>query len=111
MKRYRVEIYVEKIDGYCPIYKVGDKIIVDSYFINSKKSANVCIHAFGAMMTLLSAFSHGTSARKLGIGSEDDVGFLQCPDPGPPLTSGGTVTFKLIRKVINNEAAKDKDKD
>jgi uncharacterized repeat protein (TIGR04076 family) len=49
------------------------------------------------MTTFLSAFLHGTSALELGIGSEEDVGYLQCPDPGPPYTKGGTVLFKLKR--------------
>jgi len=48
-------------------------------------------------MSLLSAFLHGTSAKTLGIGEKDDEGLLQCPDPSPPHTKGGTVIFHLKR--------------
>jgi len=51
------------------------------------------------MTTLLSAFLHGTSAKELGIGVEPDLGYVQCPDPGPPCTKGGTVIFELKREA------------
>ena len=68
---------------------------MDNYYIKSKDSQNVCILAFATMATLISAFLHGASALDLGIGSEEDAGYLQCPDPGPPSTPGGTVLFNL----------------
>jgi len=52
------------------------------------------------MLTLLSPFLKGVSARALGIGREDDVGYVQCPDPEEPHTSGGTVVFELRREEI-----------
>ena len=73
-------------------------IKVDGFFIKSERSADVCIHAFSSMMSILSAFLHGSSAVDLGISSEDDIGYLQCPDPGPPYTTGGTVVFELRRE-------------
>jgi hypothetical protein len=33
------------------------------------------------MLTLLTPFLKGVSARALGIGKEDDVGYVQCPEP------------------------------
>lgn len=48
-------------------------------------------------MSFLSAFSHGTSARGLGMGSRDDERYVQCPDPEPPYTKGGTIVFRLKR--------------
>jgi hypothetical protein len=33
------------------------------------------------MLTLLSPFLKGVSAKVLGIGEQDDVGYVQCPDP------------------------------
>lgn len=97
---YRVTITIKEIRGYCPIYKVGDKIIMEKFYVDSRNSERVCIHALAAFSTLLSAFLHGSSAIELGIGSEDDVGYLQCPDPGPPHTKGGTVLFELRREII-----------
>ncbi len=99
---YKVLIEVVKIKGKCPVYKVGDKIYLEGFYINSKVSSNICMHAFSSMISLLSAFSHGASAIELGIGDKEDEGYLQCCDPGEPYTKGGTVTFKLKRigKII-----------
>jgi len=95
---YIVVLRVREIKGNCPVYQVGDRIALDGYCIDSVRSSNVCMHAFSAMLTLLSAFAHGCSAVDLGIGDEADVAYLRCPDPGPPYTKGGTVLFELRRE-------------
>lgn len=95
---HRVIIHVKEIKGNCPVYHVGDKIVLDGYYINSTMSSNICMHAFSAVLTLLSAFVHGSSAIDLGIGEEENLGYLECPDPGPPHTKGGTVLFELRRE-------------
>ena len=100
VKRYRVVAAVREIRGKCPIYNLGDKIVFEGFCIKSSDSRDICIHVFSAMSTLLSAFLHGTSAKDLGIGSEPDTGYIQCPDPGRPYTKGGTVIFELTRQII-----------
>lgn len=102
MNRYRVIAEVKEIKGNCPIYKIGDKLVFERFYLNAKKSQNFCIHAFTAMSTLISAFLHGESATNLGIGNEPNIGYIQCPDPGAPYTKGGTVIFELKRNVIKN---------
>lgn len=97
---YQIVITVKEVRDYCPIYKVGDKIFVKKFYIESKNSQNICIHAFAAISTLLSAFLHGSSAIHLGISAQENIGFLQCPDCGPPYTRGGTVIFELKRELI-----------
>ncbi len=97
---YRVLIEVINIRGRCPVYKVGDKIYLEGFYIDSKNSSNICMHAFASMISLLSAFSHGASAIELGIGDKEDEGYLQCCDPGDPYTKGGTVIFKIKRIKI-----------
>ena len=99
MKIYRVTATVKEIRGKCPLYALGDKIVFEAFYVKSTQSRDICIHAFSAMSTLLSAFLHGASAIDLGIGSKPDVGYIQCPDPGPPHTMGGTVVFKLKRRI------------
>jgi len=94
---YKIKIIVKDIRGHCPIYKVGDEIIFDGFYIDSSKSAPVCIHAFLSMASIIYAASHGVSLKDLGIGESDDSGFLTCPDPGPPYTSGGSVLFIIER--------------
>lgn len=100
MSSYEVEIKVKEVKGHCPIYKPGDVIVLKGFYVDSTKSGPVCMHAFLALSSLLSAFSHGVDAKTLGIGNEADKGFLQCPDPGPPYTKGGTVIFELTRKNV-----------
>lgn len=82
------------------MYQVGDKLVIDKFYINIKESKNVCIHAISSMLTLLSAFIHGASAKELGIGTKEDTGYIQCPDPGSPDTQGGTIIFEVRREVM-----------
>lgn len=100
MTQYRVTATVKEIRAKCPLYTLGDKIVFEDFYAKSSKSEDMCIHAFSAMSTLISALLHGRSAVDLGIGSEPDVGHIQCPDPGPPYTKGGTVVFELRRQII-----------
>jgi uncharacterized repeat protein (TIGR04076 family) len=99
--RYKIILSVKDIQGNCPLYEVGDKIVIEHFYIESSLSQNICLHAFSAMLSLLSAFSHGVSAKELGIGPEENIGYLQCPDPGAPYTGGGRVLFELRREALN----------
>ncbi|MFB0569466.1 MAG: TIGR04076 family protein [Nitrososphaeria archaeon] len=99
-KTHRITATVKNIRGTCPIYKPNDKLVFEGFYLLSHQSSPVCIHALSAMNTLLSPFLHGVGADELGIGSSPDIGYLQCPDPGPPYTSGGTVTFELKRMEL-----------
>ncbi|RLE70595.1 MAG: TIGR04076 family protein [Thermoprotei archaeon] len=95
-----VVIEVVEVRGKCALgYKPGDRILVKGFYVDTASSANVCIHALTGIMSLLSPFAHGVSARSLGIGEKDDEGYLQCPDPGRPYTCGGTVVFRVKRLV------------
>lgn len=101
--KYRIVLEVKDVRGFCPLYKLGDKIIFKEFYIDSKRSENICIHLLSAASTLLSAFMHGVSAVELGIGNREDVGYLQCPDPGTLYTKGGTVVFELRREPLEIE--------
>ncbi len=96
---YEVEVEVVEIRGRCAVgYKVGDKFRIKGFYIEpQEQNTRICIHALTAMMSLLSPFIHGVSAKLLGIGHLDDEGYLQCPDPGKPYTCGATVVFKIKR--------------
>lgn len=98
--KYKIIATVKDVRGYCPIYRVGDSFMIEWFYIKTENSSNICLHALSSMLTLISAFIHGSSAKNLGIGSEDDVGYIQCPDLGPPYTKGGTVIFELRRLKI-----------
>ena len=97
---YRVRVCVKEVRGNCAMgYKPGDCFLVEKYYIRDA-GKGVCLHALSAMLTLLSPFLKGISAQTLGISREDDVGYVQCPDPGEPYTCGGTVVFELVRERI-----------
>jgi len=99
---YRVKVYVNEVRGRCAMgYKQGDCFTVERYYVVGS-GEKICLHALCSMLTLLMPFLKGVSARDLGIGREDDVGYVQCPDPGEPYTCGGTVVFELKRERMND---------
>jgi uncharacterized repeat protein (TIGR04076 family) len=100
-EKYRLVIAVKEIQGNCPVFKVGDKIVVDSPKIVVAETDNICIHAFGCMLSMIVPLSHGISFKKLGLAKEEDEkGYIQCLDPGKPYTDGGTVLFEIKREKI-----------
>jgi uncharacterized repeat protein (TIGR04076 family) len=100
---YRLIITVKEMRGNCPVFKVGDKIVVESPKIVIEKTNNICLHAFGCMLSMLVPLSRGISFKKLGLAKEEDeTGYMQCLDPGKPYTNGGTVLFEIKREKIRN---------
>jgi len=96
---YEVEVEVVEVRDSCAAgYRPCDRFRIKGFYIDPREcEARICIHTLTAMMSLLSPFIHGVSARLLGIGDKDDEGYLQCPNPGKPYTCGGTVVFKVRR--------------
>lgn len=100
-KIYRLVITVKEIRGKCPVFKVGDKIIVEEPKIVIGKTDAFCVHAFGSMLSMIIPLSRGASFKELGLAKEEgEVGYVQCLDPGRPYTSGGTVIFEIRREEI-----------
>lgn len=97
---YKVRVCVKEVKSRCALgYRPGECFTVERYYIRDVGNG-VCLHALASMLTLLSPFLKGVSAKVLGIGVEDDVGYVQCPDPGEPYTCGGTVIFELRREKL-----------
>lgn len=97
----RVYITVKEVKGKCAAnYKPGDQFVLEDFYISPNQKTKICIHALSSMLTLLTPFLKGVPATKLGIGEHENVGYIQCPDPGPPYTCGGTVIFELKRETI-----------
>ena len=103
MKKYSIAISVEKIEGVCPLYAPGQTVAtLNGWYFECRQDMKLCSHALAAILTALGPFSKGISARDLGFGKEDDIAYIQCPDPGEPYTCGGTVTFRLEREQITD---------
>jgi len=100
-KTYRLIVIVKEVRGKCPVFKVGDKIVVESPHIILKETDALCVHALGSMLSMITALSHGIGFKELGLSHEEcNVGYVQCLDPGAPYTPGGTVTFKIRREPL-----------
>jgi uncharacterized repeat protein (TIGR04076 family) len=100
-EKYRLVITVKEIRGNCPVFNVGDRIVVESPKIVVAKTDNICVHAFGCMLSMIVPLSRGISFKKLGLSTEEgEKGYIQCLDPGKPYTDGGTVLFEIRRQRI-----------
>ena len=91
----KIEITVLEIKGRCPVFTLNDKIFIDGAQIDLEQSDALCIHALPSLLHFSLALRERADPVKLGLSKEPGVAYLQCPDPGEPLTPGGTVIFKL----------------
>jgi uncharacterized repeat protein (TIGR04076 family) len=94
-----LEIEVCEVRGKCPVYKVGDKIVVDDPEIVLEKTDALCTHALSSLLHYTLALEHGADPVELGLSKPEDRehAYIQCLDPGAPYTQGGTVVFKIRR--------------
>jgi len=100
-RMYRLVITAKEIQGECPVFEVGDRITIDVPEIIPKQTDALCVHALGSMLSMIVALSRGVSFKELGLAKEEgEVGYVQCLDPGPPHTLGGTVVFEIERKPV-----------
>jgi len=91
-------ITVKEIIGKCPVYKVGDKIVIDcGCKVNLSQADAICMHSLSSIMPYYVALSNGIKPKGLGLAKEkNDEGsaFVQCLDPCK-YTGGGTVIFEI----------------
>ncbi len=100
-EKYRLILTVKEIRGNCPVFKVGERIVVDSPKIVVDKTDSICIHALGCILSMIVPVSRGISFKQLGLAKEEgEKGYVQCLDPGKPYTDGGTVLFEIKRERI-----------
>ncbi|MBS7659287.1 MAG: TIGR04076 family protein [Candidatus Bathyarchaeia archaeon] len=100
-KKYRLIISVKEIRGKCPVFRVGDKIVIESPKVIVENTDNICIHMMGCILSMIVPLSRGESFLSLGLAKEEaDRGYFQCLDPGEPYTNGGTVLFEIKREEI-----------
>ncbi len=94
----KLVIEVEEIEGKCPVYSVGERIVLDDgYKVNLKETDNICLHSLGSILPYYVALSKKVSPLELGLSQKGEDAFVQCLDP-QKYTGGGTVTFKISRK-------------
>jgi len=90
-------IEVIEIDGNCPVYRMGERIVLDEgYKVNLKETDNICLHSLGSLLPYYNALAKGVSPIELGLAKKGSDAYIQCLDPQKH-TGGGTVTFKISR--------------
>ena len=91
-------IEVFEIEGKCPVYRIGDRIVLDEgYKVNLKETDNICMHSLGSLLPYYNSLAKGVSAIELGLAKKGKDATIQCPDP-KKYTGGGTVTFKIMKQ-------------
>lgn len=95
-------IKVKEIRGNCPVFKLGDRMSIDGPRLDLKATDAVCIHALPSLLYYGLALREGANPVNLGIGQKKDHAYIQCPDPGPPYTPGGSVVFEFILETRMN---------
>lgn len=88
-------IRVKEIRGKCPVYKGGEKIVIEGPEIVLEKTDKLCIHALATILHYAVALREGVDPVKLGLAKKGDKAYIQCLDPGEPYTTGGTVIFEV----------------
>jgi uncharacterized repeat protein (TIGR04076 family) len=92
-----LEIRVCEIRGKCPVYKVGDRMVIDDPKILLDKTDALCVHALSTLLHYVVALDDGADPVKLGLSKDKEHAYIQCLDPGKPYTEGGTVIFECRR--------------
>jgi uncharacterized repeat protein (TIGR04076 family) len=93
MRKLIIRVY--EIKGDCPVYKMGDRIVMDEgYKLNTAKTENVCMHSLASIMPYYVALYRGVNPQELGLSKDPERAFVQCPDPCH-LTGGGTVVLEI----------------
>lgn len=106
MVRNRVMMEVSAINGKCPIYALGDKIVIEPVpgenvsMVNLKETTAICTRILGTALT-----SYTLSLEYATPSQEDDnklpwhtalgPSHSKCPMVGPPYTECGYVLFKV----------------
>jgi uncharacterized repeat protein (TIGR04076 family) len=94
-------INVKEIKGKCPVYEVGDKIVLDEgYQMNMDETDGVCMHSLCSVMPYYAALFRGVKPTDLGLAESGDNAYVQCLDPCQ-YTGGGTVVFEIEKKKID----------
>ena len=96
----KLSIEIIEIKGKCPVYKIGDKIVLEEgYKVNLKETDNICLHSLASLLPYYNVLAKGVNPVKLGLAKKGSAAYFQCLDP-LQYTGGGTVIFKVSRKIL-----------
>ena len=98
----KVILEVEEVRGECPLYRVGDRIIIrvlpSTEIIDKERSGDICLRAIENIpFFLIYARAPDHVVEHLaGVTGETR---LACSMPGKPFTPCGYVIFKVMREA------------
>lgn len=96
----KLVITVVDIEGRCPAYKVGDKIVLDNgYKFNLQETTAACMHSLASILPYHVAIAKGVPPNQMGLAHKsehDGKAYVHCLDPCE-FTGGGTTTFSIER--------------
>jgi len=95
-----LEIMVHEIRGTCPVHSVGDHILIEGPNVVVAETDALCTHALSTLLHYTTILEQSWCPVALGLTRSEDPehAYMQCVDPGPPYTEGGTVIFRC-RKI------------
>lgn len=85
-------ITAKEVKGHCAAgIKEGDKVVLRGATISLEESTRVCSFAIANIYPAIFAARLGKDLKDLGLSER----VVQCIDPGPPYSEGGTVLFEV----------------
>lgn len=68
----RLVIRVEDIKGRCPVYQVGDQIVLDNgYRLNLQETTAACMHSLASIRPYHIALAKGVRPDQMGLAHKD----------------------------------------
>ena len=94
-----LEITAHEMKGTCPVHSMGDRIIIDGPNIVVAETRALCTHALSTLLHYTTVLEQTWCPVALGLtmAADPDGAYMQCVDPGPPYTEGGTAIFRCRR--------------
>ena len=89
---------MREINGKCPVFNVGDKITFEGPQLVKEETDAYCAWASSSFLPYLLSVRYNISSKEIGLSCTDGEYYVQCVDPGPPHTAGGTVLFEMKRE-------------
>jgi uncharacterized repeat protein (TIGR04076 family) len=91
-------IRVKEIKGHCPVYKLGDRIVLEEgYRLNLNETDNMCFHSVASILPYYIALHRGVDPRSLGLSRDGKKAYVQCLDPCD-YTDGGTAILEIEKE-------------
>jgi uncharacterized repeat protein (TIGR04076 family) len=96
-----LEFEVVEIRGYCPLYNVGDKMVIDYPRVVLDKGDPLCANVLSSLMRYVQDLEKGADLDELGLSKSEDGNdaFIECEEASKLYANCGTVTFRCCRIV------------